>query len=118
MIKYKNILKTANPINNKSGNQAQIVTSGMCNNKDIAQEMEKVLGIPAIRTMSVLDAASQIITQMLLDGKVINLEGLGFLKANLSLKMAGQSLKRMQFQVSKQLREALDTATFEEVTEG
>ncbi len=118
MIKYKNILKTANPINNKSGNQAQIVTSGMCNNKDIAQEMEKVLGIPAIRTMSVLDAASQIITQMLLDGKVINLEGLGFLKANLSFEDGKPVAKKMQFQVSKQLREALDTATFEEVTEG
>ena len=118
MIKYKNILKTANPINNKSGNQAQIVTSGMCNNKDIAQEMEKVLGIPASRTMSVLDEASQIITQMLLDGKVINLEGLGFLKANLSFEDGRPVAKKMQFQVSNQLREALDTATFEEVTEG
>ena len=55
---------------------------------------------------------------MLLDGKVINLEGLGFLKANLSFEDGKPVAKKMQFQVCKKLREALDTAVFEEVTEG
>lgn len=115
MIKYKNIEKTANMIISKSSNQAQIVTSGTYTNKDIAQEIERIMGIPCIRTMSVLDAASQIIKQMLLEGKVINMEGLGFLKANLGFENGQPVVRKVQFQACKSLRDELKAATFEEV---
>ena len=117
MIKYKNILKTANPINKKSGNQAQIVTSGMCTTKDIAIEIERLFGIPSIRSMSVLDAACQIIVQMIMDGKVINLEELGFLKAHLAFEDEKPVAKKVLFLTNKKLRDTLKTASFEEVEE-
>lgn len=117
MIKYKNIVKTANPFNKKSGNQAQIVTSGTCTTKDIALEIEKLLGIPSIRSMSVLDAACQIIKQMIMDGKVVNLEELGFLKAHLAFEDDKPIAKKVLFLSNKKLRETLKTASFEEVVE-
>lgn len=117
MIKYKNIVKTVNSFNKKSGNQAQIVTSGTCTTKDIALEIERLMGIPSIRSMSVLDAACQIIKQMIMDGKVIHLEELGFLKAHLAFEDDKPVAKKVLFQANKKLRETLKTASFEEVVE-
>lgn len=117
MIKYKKISKNNCPFNQKGGNQAQIVTSGTFTTKDISLEIEKLLGIPAIRSMSVFSAACQIITQKIMDGMVINIEELGFLKAHLAFEDKKPVAKKVLFLANKKLRETLKTASFEEVIE-
>ncbi|WP_099465872.1 HU family DNA-binding protein [Parabacteroides provencensis] len=111
MIKYKKITTSA------IATQVRKVSNGSCTTKEIAVLMEKQIGIPSIRTMSVLNAFSEIVTSQLLEGKSIHVDGLGILNLSISFSDGKVVAKRLTITPSSELRKQLPTIEFKEITE-
>ena len=91
MIKYKKTVRGnfGHPSIDVRPVQGKTVSS-----KEIAMEIEKTVGIPAIRTMSVLNAFVEMAYNHLEDGEPVLLDGLGTLKPGLSLEVRRWSPRR------------------------
>jgi len=113
MIKYKRFSRKTNM---GSGDQINIVPGNTITDKEIATEIESGLGIPAIRTMSVLEAVGGLIARKLADGCIINLKSMGHIRASLALNESGEpEIKKVIFQPNSKLKGRFKLAKFEEV---
>lgn len=80
MIQYK---KNVMP---SKGIEARPMLGKTASTKEIAQEIEKTVGIPAIRTMSVLDAFVEMAYRHMENGEPVQLDGFGTFKPGLSVE--------------------------------
>lgn len=115
MIKYKKTFRTDALTGDFK--LAKLVIKESISTKEIAMKIEKEIGIPSIRSMSVLDAAAEIIRGLILDGNTVNLSGLGIFKAGLTVENGHPEVKKVLFTPSVELRKELKTASFEEIKE-
>lgn len=113
MIQYKKTSKKNSPVGDFE--MAQLVIKDTISIKDIALKIEKEVGIPSIRSMSVLTAMVEMVGGMIAEGNTVNLEGLGFLKAGLSMEDGKPTIKRVVFTPSVQLKKSLKEVTFKEI---
>jgi len=80
MIRYKkNVLPT-------KGIKAHPMLGKTVSTKEIAQEIEKTVGIPMIRTMSVLSAFVEMAYKYMEEGEPVSLDGFGTFKPGLSVE--------------------------------
>ncbi|MFR1274611.1 MAG: HU family DNA-binding protein [Parabacteroides merdae] len=79
MIKYKRIQMPS------KGIEARPIQGKQVSTKEIATEIEKVIGIPAIRTMSVLSAFVEMAYNHFENGEPVVLEGFGTFKTGLAI---------------------------------
>ncbi len=105
MIKYKKTVRGnfGHPSIDVRPVQGKTVSS-----KEIALEIEKTVGIPAIRTMSVLNAFVEMAYNHLEDGEPVLLDGLGTLKPGLSLEGETVVAKKINLIASTQMKERLN----------
>lgn len=115
MIKYKKTSRT--DCLTGDFEVAKLVIKDSISTKEIAMKIEKEIGIPSIRSMSVLDAAAEIIKRMIVEGNTVSLSGLGIFKASLTVENGNPVIKKVLFTPSVELRKDLKTASFEEVKE-
>lgn len=115
MIKYKKTSRTDHLTGNIE--LATLVSKESVSTKEIAVKIEKEIGIPSIRSMSVLDAAAEIIRCMIVEGNTVNLSGLGSLKAGLTIENGKPLVKKVLFTPSGELRKELKNVSFEQVKE-
>ena len=101
MIKYKKIQMPS------KGIEARPLQGKTVSTKDIAQEIEKTIGIPAIRTMSVLAAFVETAYNHLEDGEPVSIEGFGTLKTGLSLENGQAVARKINLTASVQMKERL-----------
>ena len=111
MIKYKKITNGAINV------QARQLSGGRCTGKDIAGIIEKEIGIPAIRTMSVLNALSEVIARQLAEGNNIHIDGLGILKVGISMENGKAVAKRLCLTPSSEIKNVLSAIQFKEITD-
>lgn len=109
MIKYKKVTTGA------VSQQCRQLSAKRCNNKDIARIIETQIGIPAIRTMSVLNALAEVIAQLLADGCSIQIDGLGIIKVGIGLEDQKAIVKRLILTPSTDIKQLLQNIQFEEV---
>lgn len=89
--------------------------SGILNEKHIASEIEQRSGIPKIRTMNVLSELGKLITESIMDGKIISIEGFGSFRPGIVLDQEGKPiLKKVTFMAQKQVKESFSKTEFEE----
>lgn len=113
MIQYKRFIRTTNM---GSGDQINIVPGETISDKEIASEIEAGLGIPAIRTMSVLEAVGGLIAKKLTEGCTVNLKSMGHIRPSLALNESGEpEIKKVIFQPNSKLKGRFTQAEFEEV---
>lgn len=93
---------------------AHVAVGKTHNIKDLSAIIEKEVGIPSIRSMSVLTAMSELIAKLLMDGDAVNIDGLGNLKASVTFEDGKPAVTRMLFAPSKELKEAMKVACLEE----
>lgn len=91
-----------------SVNNAQSIT-----HKDIAREVEEQVGIPMIRTMSVLEAFSTIVRRHIAAGNTIEIEGVGRIRVSVTIKSDKPVIGKILFTPNKLLKADLDTVNFE-----
>ena len=84
--------------------------------KEIALEIEKTVGIPAIRTMSVLNAFVEMAYSHLENGEPVLLDALGTLKPGLSLEGDTVVVKKINLIASMQMKERLNGFQLQEET--
>lgn len=104
MIKYRKIAKESVKC---AGIEARPVQGRTISTKDIALEMEKTIGIPAIRTMSVLNAFVEVAYNHLEEGEPILLDGFGTFKPGLGMEDDRVIAKKINLIASKQMKERL-----------
>jgi nucleoid DNA-binding protein len=114
MIRYK---KRKQVLKHGTVELANVVHEKTFTIRELSQLIEKQAKIPAIQGMCIMTAMTQIIPQLLMDGNVINLEGVGFLRASVTLENKKSSVSRIVFTPSAAMREAMKTATLEEIAE-
>ena len=104
MIKYKKTVRGnfGHPSIDVRPVQGKTVSS-----KEIALEIERTVGIPAIRTMSVLSAFVEMAYNHLEDGEPVLLDGLGTLKPGLSLEGETVVAKKINLIASTTMKERL-----------
>lgn len=101
MIKYKRIQFPT------GGIEARPLQGKTISTKEIAQEIEKVVGIPAIRSMSVLNAFVEIAYNHLENGEPVVLEGFGTFKTRLALEGDTVVANKINLTASTQMKEKL-----------
>lgn len=112
MIKYKRIQMPSKGIEARSIQGKQVST------KEIATEIEKVIGIPAIRTMSVLSAFVEMAYNHFENGEPVVLEGFGTFKTGLAIDGGKVVAKKINLTLSSQMREKLkEILTVEEISD-
>lgn len=104
MIKYK---KTVRGNFGHASVDVRPVQGKTFSTKEIALEIEKTVGIPAIRTMSVVNAFIEMAYNHLEDGEPVQLDGLGTLKPGLSLEGETVVAKKINLIASSQMKERL-----------
>lgn len=104
MIKYK---KNAKENSNYNGIEARPILGKTISTKEIAVEIEKTVGIPAIRTMSVLNAFVETAYCHLEDGEPVYLDGFGTFKPGLSVENGEVVAKKINMISSVQMKERL-----------
>ena len=111
MIRYKkNVLPT-------QGIEARPILGKTASTKEIAQEIEKTVGIPAIRTMSVLDAVVEMAYKHMEEGEPVSLEGFGTFKPGLSVENGKVIAKKVNLIASTSMKERLRTFPTDEIKE-
>lgn len=110
MIKYK---KFPMPT---GGTEARPVQEKTYSVKEIAAEIEKAVGIPMIRTMSVLSAFVESLYQHIGNGEPVSLEGFGTFKPGLSIEQGEAAVKKVNLIASVQMKERLKEILTEEVS--
>lgn len=111
MIKYKKIQKRTN------GMEARPIQGKTVSTKDIAQEIEKTIGIPAIRTMSVLAAFVEMAYSHLENGEPVSVEGFGTLKTGLALEDGRVVARKINLIASSDMKERLKGIQAVEISE-
>ncbi len=101
MIKYKKIQKLT------KGIEVRPIQGKTVSTKDVAQEIEKTIGIPAIRTMSVLAAFVEMAYNHLEKGEPVSIDGFGTLKTGLSLEDGKAVARKINLVASVQMKERL-----------
>lgn len=81
--------------------------------KEICQAIEKEVGIPMIRSMSVLDAFATMVSRNLTAGNTVEIDGIGRIRVSVTVKDNKPSLSRLIILPSKTLKAELDSAIFE-----
>lgn len=114
MIKYK---KREQQIKNDPVAIANVMYGETYNAKAISNIIEKEVGIPAIRTMSVLAALSEVVAKTVTDGGIVSLDGIGNLKPYVTFSGGHPVISRIAFTPSLELKAQMKTASFEEVEE-
>ena len=113
MIKYKRLNRTTSL---GKGHQALAILGSNITGKELAKEIEQSTGIPAIRSMSVLDAISSLIAKKITEGYNVNIEGLGHFRAGLVLNDSGDpEIKKVLFKPNNKMYARFTQAEFKEV---
>lgn len=81
--------------------------------KDICKEIEDQVGIPMIRSMSVLDAFSTVVRRELIAGNTVDIDGLVRLRPSVTVTDSVPSFSRIVCAAKKAMKEEMATATFE-----
>lgn len=115
MIKYKKIAKESPKYN---GIEARPIQGKTISTKEIAIEIEKTIGIPAIRTMSVLNAFVEMAYNHLEDGEPVVVDGFGTFKPGLSVEDGEVVAKKINLISSTQMKERLKGFLLLEETAG
>ncbi len=110
MIKYKKIQMPT------KGIEARPLQGKTVSTKDIAQEIEKTIGIPAIRTMGVLAAFVETAYKHLENGEPVSIDGFGTLKTGLSLENGQAVARKINLVASVQMKERLKSIQLVEET--
>lgn len=108
MIKYKKF-----PMPTK-GFEARPVQGQTLSTKEIAAEIEKTVGIPMIRTMSVLNAFVETLYHHMGNGNQVVLDDFGTFKPGLSLEAGKAVVKKVNLIASVQMKERLKSIPTEE----
>lgn len=112
MIKYKRIQMPS------KGIEARPIQGKQVSTKEIATEIEKVISIPAIRTMSVLSAFVEMAYNHFENGEPVVLEGFGTFKTGLAIDGGKVVAKKINLTLSSQMREKLkEILTVEEISD-
>lgn len=115
MINYKKSSKSSLI---GGGVMAQLSIKDTISLKDMAIRMEKEIGIPMIRSMSVLSAMTEMVRNTLVDGNAVNMEGLGILKVSLgAIENGNPIVKKIIFTPCVQLKKELKEAICQEIKE-
>ena len=91
-----------------SVSNAQSVTQ-----KDIAREIEETVGIPMIRSMSVLEAFATIVRKNIAEGNIVEIEGIGRVRVSVTVKDGTPVLNKLILLPSKTLKAELDKVSVE-----
>ena len=110
MIKYKKISGGI------FGEQVRKLSGGKTTYKDISQSIEKQIGIPVVRSLSVLSAFSEIVTEELQEGKSVYIEGIGVLSVGIGLENGKVTARKLTIIPSTEMRKRLQDIRIEEVT--
>lgn len=109
MIKYKkNVLPT-------KGIEARPLLGKAASTKEIAQEIERTVGIPAIRTMSVIDAFVEMAYRHMENGEPVQLDGFGTFKPGLSVEEGKVIAKKVNLIASIAMKERLKAIPTSEI---
>lgn len=101
MIKYRKIeLPTRKP-------GALLLQGRTISTKEIAKEIEDTIGIPMIRTMSVLNAFVETVYGHLEEGEPVALEGFGTFKPGLATEGGKTLVKKVNLFPSVRMKERL-----------
>lgn len=79
----------------KESDFASICDAKTVSLKDISREIEEQVGIPMIRSMSVLDAFATIVRKHIADGNTVDMEGLVRLRPSVTVKDGKPALSRI-----------------------
>lgn len=101
MIKYKKIQRQFQNTEVRTSRKEAVST------KDISLEIEREIGIPVIRCMSVLDAFVERVYKHLENGEPVTLEGLGTFSTKLMVEDGRVIAKKVRLVSPKQVRERL-----------
>lgn len=112
MIKYKKIQLPS------KGSGALLLQGRTISTKEVAREIEDTIGIPMIRTMSVLSAFVETVYGHLEEGEPVALEGLGTFKPGLATEGGKTIVKKVNLFPSVRMKERLaGFRTVEEASE-
>lgn len=81
--------------------------------KDIAREIEDSVGIPAIRSMSVLEAFAELARKNIAAGNVVEIEGIGRIRISVTMKDGNPSVNKLIVTPGKALKSDLNNINFE-----
>ena len=108
MIKYKKVQMPT------GGTEARPVQEKTYSTKEIAAEIEKAVGIPMIRTMSVLSAFIESLYQHMENGEPVVLDGFGTFRPGLAIEKGEAVVRKVNLSVSLQMKERLKEILTEE----
>lgn len=114
MIRYK---KREQQVKGNAVSIANVLYGETYNTKALSQLVEKEVGIPAIRTMSVLTALSEVIGKIVTDGGIVSIDGLGNLKGFITFSDDQPTLSRIAFTPSLELKSLMKESSPKEVTD-
>lgn len=95
-----------------SAELATVVNAQTVSLKDISREIEEQVGIPMIRSMSVLDAFATIVTKHLKEGNNVEIDSLLRLRSSVTVKGSKPSVSKIICVAAKSLRTELDSIDF------
>lgn len=113
MIKYKKTIRVSSTGDYVAGS---VLRSGSYKTKEISTIIEKEVGIPTVRNMSALSAATEIMRRLLMDGESVTLDGLGNFKASVTFNGETPVASRIVFTPCIELREEMKAVSLAEVT--
>lgn len=114
MIKYKKTTRVSSTGDFIAGS---VFRDGICRTKEISTLIEKEVGIPTVRNMSALNAATEIIRRLLMNGESVTMDGLGNFKASITFSGETPVVSRIVFTPCTELRKEMKEALFVEITE-
>lgn len=115
MIKYKKVERNNAQIQGCCVAVAQLGEA--VGARELAQQIEEEVGIPAIRTMSVLAAFSEALVRNIEEGRPVYLEGVGTVRPALGLDGGVPSVKKLTVSAVNTLKERLKKIVLQEVTD-
>ena len=113
MIQYKKIER--NNAQQAQGNCMAIAVLGeVVSARELAQQVEKEVGIPAIRTMSVLAAFSEALVRNIEEGRPVYLEGIGTIRPALAFENGAPMVKKLMVSATSALKDRLRCIVLQE----
>lgn len=115
MIQYKKIERNNAQVQGSC--MATALLGEVVGARELAQQIEEEVGIPAIRTMSVLAAFSEALVRNIEEGRPVYLEGIGTVRPALGLEGGVPSVKKLTVSAINVLKERLKKIELQEVKE-
>lgn len=115
MIKYKKIERN-NGIS-QNGSMVVPVLGEAVDAREMARMIEETVGIPAIRTMSVLAAFSEALVRCIEEGRPVCVDGIGTVRPALTIEDGEIVVKKLTVSGSPVMKNLLRKIELQEVTE-